>query len=177
MAPSQKPLPDIPELTPPVAPSQKPQVVIPEESPMAPPMAQTMAPPGDPSEDSSEEGEEEEAYSEVPSKYRGFLMYLYTVCRISDEIINNMIHIINNPELYEDEIVNAIVEMWQHWARTDFHCVDQIVNLKKRLTGYATTYFKYPKQYLKPPEELPVAPPQIPLPDIPGLELPEDTRL
>ncbi|KAK8839243.1 hypothetical protein M9Y10_032172 [Tritrichomonas musculus] len=52
--------------------------------------------------------------------YRELLMDLSTECRIPGDVINNMISVINNPDLYEAEIVNAIDEMKQDWLSTNF---------------------------------------------------------
>ncbi|KAK8877913.1 hypothetical protein M9Y10_004676, partial [Tritrichomonas musculus] len=50
------------------------------------------------------------------TRLQGTLKFLYDTCSVSKEIIDNMIHVINNPDLYKDELQQTINDMASTWA-------------------------------------------------------------
>ena len=115
--------------------------------------------------DSEDPGKYEYYQNKVQNnKLRGTLRLLYVICSVSKEIIDNMIHVINNPDLYNDELRQTINEMASIWL--GFYKNNTRNTLKRRLIDNATTYFTNPNLFLKkpaePPEEPPVAPPMAP---------------
>ena len=100
----------------------------------------------------NEDGEEEDSSKVQYHKlldYRKLLEYLSSKCKVTEEVITNIRHIIYYPDSYETEIVNAIGEMSQALVSTDFNDPSQVDKLKKRLTKYVETYFINPNLYLK----------------------------
>ena len=108
--------------------------------------------------DSEDPGKYEYYQNKVQNnKLRGTLRLLYVICGVSKEIIDNMIHVINNPDLYNDEIrqsLKNIDDMCNGFNRNNAG-VKQ--TLKQRLKNDAMTYFRNPNKYLNPnrnPQEI-----------------------
>ena len=90
------------------------------------------------------------------------LRFLYFTCHVSKEIVDNMIHVINNPDLYKDELQQTLNEMGSTWLGFHKNNDDVKQALKRRLKDNAATYFTNPNLYLKHPEKPPEAPPVVP---------------
>ncbi|KAK8878700.1 hypothetical protein M9Y10_005480, partial [Tritrichomonas musculus] len=95
------------------------------------------------------------------------LRFLYNDCSVSKEIIDNMIQVINNPDLYNDALQRMLNEMGSIWLGFLKNDADERQALKRRLKDNAATYFTNPNKYLKSQPKPPMAPPQIPLSEFP----------
>ncbi|KAK8877895.1 hypothetical protein M9Y10_004658, partial [Tritrichomonas musculus] len=98
------------------------------------------------------------------------LKFLYFTCHVSKEIVDNMIHIINNPDLYKDELQQTLNEMGSIWLGYSGNNADVKKDLRQRLINMSETYFTNPNLYLKSQPK----PPQIPLSEFPDVEPPGD---